>query len=409
MPVPATWARQEEDGYARLAEKVAVLLERCPPIARMLAVRYPVVICDEHQDASFPQHAIVMALHRAGAHLRVFGDPMQALFDDGDHPPVEQRWKELQTEGRCETLGDPHRWNKAPSLGNWILAARETLRQGAAIDLAAALPPEVEVVLADRLDKKWGSYRLNQADRAPIDLATRTEESLLILAAHTATVGALLPFFNGRFPIWEGHVRDELAKLAAALGKSSGNAIRTTEATLRFVKTVCTGFSPSQFGNTLLSEVKRGCTPARKGKPAALQELGRLLIEEPDHRGVANFLRRLAEFTKKDPSFKKVRIDYPREFRDAVALGEFDDVNLAVTEIARRRTVRRPAPPKRAISTVHKAKGLERSRIILLPCDAKHFPDTLKARRLLYVALSRATAKLMIVVSPSERSPLVKI
>ena len=47
-----SWVRNRENGYDELAAKVAGLLRATPMIARSLAQRYPIVICDEHQDAS---------------------------------------------------------------------------------------------------------------------------------------------------------------------------------------------------------------------------------------------------------------------------------------------------------------------------------------------------------------------
>jgi len=44
-----------------------------------------------------------------------------------------------------------------------------------------------------------------------------------------------------------------------------------------------------------------------------------------------------------------------------------------------------------AISTIHKAKDLECESVIVMPCDARTFPDKHDARCLLYVALSRFT------------------
>ncbi|HYS85680.1 MAG TPA: ATP-binding domain-containing protein [Bradyrhizobium sp.] len=66
-------------------------------------------------------------------------------------------------------------------------------------------------------------------------------------------------------------------------------------------------------------------------------------------------------------------------------------------------------PPDRAISTVHKAKGLEAGRVIVMPCNSKHFPDNEAARSLLYVAISRATRSLTLVVSRSDASPLLLV
>ena len=79
----AAWVRQRpDDGHADLALRVASLLKRYPMIASAMAQRYPVVICDEHQDSSGDQHSVIMALSEQGAKLRVFADPMQKIFKD---------------------------------------------------------------------------------------------------------------------------------------------------------------------------------------------------------------------------------------------------------------------------------------------------------------------------------------
>ena len=62
----AGWVRRQDRGHQDLAARVARLLDRYPMIARVLARRHPVVICDEHQDSSGDQHAIAMALSQAG-------------------------------------------------------------------------------------------------------------------------------------------------------------------------------------------------------------------------------------------------------------------------------------------------------------------------------------------------------
>jgi DNA helicase-2/ATP-dependent DNA helicase PcrA len=151
--------------------------------------------------------------------------------------------------------------------------------------------------------------------------------------------------------------------------------------------------------------VKAALKP-RKGKPARIQELARLLLAEPDHRGVAKMLRRLSELKVSDPVFADVEVDCHREFWDAIRLGDFETVDVALAEITHRRTYARPKPPSKAISTIHKAKGLECDSVIVMPCDVSTFPDKQEARCLLYVALSRAKRRLLLVVSPANPSPL---
>ena len=81
----AGWVRQRKNGHEQLASKVAALIVRYPMIAASTpALRYPVVICDEHQDSSGDQHAVARTLLDRGAKLRIFGDPMQNIFS-GQH------------------------------------------------------------------------------------------------------------------------------------------------------------------------------------------------------------------------------------------------------------------------------------------------------------------------------------
>ena len=118
-------------------------------------------------------------------------------------------------------------------------------------------------------------------------------------------------------------------------------------------------------------------------------------------------LRRLSELTSRNPHFADVKIDCHREFWEATCLGDYDSAENGFAEITHRRVYSRPKPPERAISTIHKAKGLECESVIVMPCDGRTFPDKDEARCLLYVALSRAKNHLMFVVSRSSPSPLL--
>lgn len=65
-----------------LSLKAHELLDRCPHITTMIVHLHPIVVLDEHQDATTDKHAIAMIVRRAGAHIRAFGDPMQRIFGD---------------------------------------------------------------------------------------------------------------------------------------------------------------------------------------------------------------------------------------------------------------------------------------------------------------------------------------
>lgn len=406
----AAWARKN-DSYDELAEKVAALLTKSPIVARAIAQRYPIVVCDEHQDCNEHQFAIALSLTKAGALTRVFADPMQTIYGGKAKAAAaaQRRWLDLKTKAEIfEQLDTPHRWkDSAEPLGEWILEARECLQSGKPIDLSGKLPPAVRVIVAENESLRFDGYQLAPNVRRPIDAIVRQATPLLVLSAHNATVRALRGFFNRSLPVWEGHTRDALAKLTTGVQAATGDASALAALLTKFLQEIGIGFTSSAYGDTFEGEVAAGCTTSRRGKPATLQALGRMVIAQPDHRGIAATLARVRELIETDPVFAAIKIDHQREFNDAIRMGEFSDCEGAVTEIARRRTYSRPAPPERCLSTIHKAKGLECANVMIVPCDARHFPDNLSSRCLLYVAMSRATRSLTLVVSKTNPSPLI--
>lgn len=407
------WVRDRRDGYAEVAQKVAVLLDRYPMIGAALAQRYPIIVCDEHQDCSGDQHSVVMALRRGGARVRIFADPMQRIFRN--KPLAGSRmawsWGELIRDAQgFERLDQPHRWQRGcQDLGALTLEWRETLKSGGKLDLRGPLPQSVKVVRAENVAQGMFDYRLLPGDRREIDAFERKEQSLLVMTHFNGTAGSIRSFFSRRIPIWEGHTRNALDTLVRSMVSANGDRIRLAKAVVKFLGEVAKGFSASQFGNVFEDEVREGCCRKRKGKPAAIQGLARFLVEEPDHRGVAKVLKGAHELRQHDKSFQETQVDLPHEYWDAVRLGEFDTADAGHAEIARRRTYAYPQPPPRAISTIHKAKGLECDSAIVMPCDARSVPDSEESRCLLYVALSRAIKRLLVVVPPTAPSPLVVI
>ena len=411
-PDAGAWARMHKDGYRQLARKVAEILRCSPMIARSLAQRYPIIVCDEHQDANADQEAIVLACYEAGASLRIFGDPMQRIYGSKKMADIEadtKRWESLKGGSEFfEELDTPHRWaSGSERLGYWILEAREALRSSGRVDLRGDPPTGVSVLFAENQAPRHGAYILATEEGRPIRRLVRDNNSILVLSAHNSTVDAMRAFLGRTVPIWEGHVRDGLSALVEVMESHAGNAAKITEAAITFMQYVAKGFSSSAYGNTLLAEVCDGCIARRSRKPAKIQTLGRVLLEEPNHKGVARFLVSIEALARTDPDFDTVKLDCHREFWDAVRLGEFERPSEGFAEISRRRSSVRQSVPAKALSTIHKAKGLECGNVLIVPCDAAHFGDTHAARCSLYVGMSRATRSLSIVVSRKKPSPLI--
>lgn len=407
------WARREAGNYDLLAQKTAGLISANPMISATLARRYPIVICDEHQDSSAHQHSIIIALHRAGALLRIFADPMQQIFNgsNAEEAAAAQRWTNLKsTADRFEELDHPHRWTDTqPTLGAWIMEARAALKDAGRIDLTGTLPLGLSVHFADNVAPQQGSFRVQDDASGPIYARSKAKGQLLILSGRNRTVTSLRTFFGRRIPIWEGHVRNGLTGLIAHINTHQGNASELARGTVSFMGSVASGFSPTSFGNRFVSEAASGCASTCTGKPLLLQSMAQHLVEDPSHKGVAMTLMRLQELTATEQAFSSIRVHHPREFAEAIQLGRYDNPDEGFAEIARQRTYARPRLPEKAISTIHKAKGLEFENVILLPCDLASFGNSKRARAKLYVALSRATKNLMLVVSKGQPSPLLRL
>jgi hypothetical protein len=382
-------------------------------LSAALARRYPIAICDEHQDCSGDQHALSMALLAYGSRVRIFGDPMQRIYKEkaliGASEPCS--WAALAAQADAfEQLDMPHRWNDGcPELGKWTLRARETLKAGGKINLRQPLPPSVEIVFAENQARRKLDYQLSTADRRPIDAFEGAQKSLLVLTHFNNTARSLRAFFNRRIPLWEGHTRSGLETLVDAMSAGLGDPSTLARAVVVFMNDIGKGFSPTAFGNRFEKEVRERCSVRTSGKPAAIQALARRIVAEPDHCGVANALRDLAALKRSNSDFADIEMDCHAEFWEAIRLGDFADVDRGFAEITHRRTYSRPEPPDKAISTIHKAKGLQCGSATIMPCDADTFPDTFEARCLLYVALSRAKNRLLLAVSRQSQSPLLLV
>lgn len=401
------WAiEQPNEGFAALGERVSQLLARSQAIRSAVVSRYPVIICDEHQDTNAAQHRIALQLLDAGAKLRVFGDPRQAIYGttNAERAAHRTRWQSLRERAtRFEPLDFPHRWTDGSrALGDWVLAARTALEAGTPIDLRGDLPQGLRLVLATN-DGNRGQFHLD-VEAAKVRTLVRQSDSLLVLAPTQALVDNLHAYFGRTIRIWEGHSRDALRALSQTCADNPGNAPVLAAAACDFIQTVTTGFT-AERRQQCLREIADGARRSRRGIPAEMQALARCILEASDHIGVARALQRLMLAATPQGALSSVKVDLHRELREASCLDQFTDAIQGQTELARRRSCVGLSMPKRVISTIHKAKGLECRDVVILPCDSSTFSNTDYKRCVAYVALSRATHSLTLVISPARPPP----
>ena len=409
----SAWARQH--GYELLATKGAILLRSNPMVAKHLARLFPIIICDEHQDSNEAQDEIVKILGKQGAQLRIFGDPMQIIpggRGQNDKAAVAlARWNALKDHAEFGELETPHRWRETnPDLGKWILSVRESLKTEQLIDLKSRLPRGVKVKFAENESPIPTNYRLTPENWKDLNALLNEDKQMLLIASSNTTIQSLRGTFRPRFPIWEGHTRNYLEKFIEAIDDGAVNLDAKASAFVDCLKSLLVGFSGGRYGDRLIKEVTAPSDNPRGQIPPQLKVMAEFIRAYPNHIGFSKAAEHLKGLISQNADgFSDLHIDYQRELDDLIKLKGYNDPLTGFAEISQRRSRAYPKPPRKALSTVHKSKGLEAECVVVFACDGAHFPGTHVKRNLLYVALSRATESVTIIASRNNRSLLVEI
>lgn len=377
--------------FSALSEKAVELFRRAPTVARAVAAHYPVIVLDEHQDASVHQHEAVRLLREIGnAHLRIFGDPMQAIHPGNDNGYVDwdALWAAADDRGLLE---EPHRWAGAPELGEWIMASRAALKAGNPVVLRDA-PACVWTVSHNALAGRERFRDMPTASREVHAFLNGAPDSAAVLAFLGNMAKSSAQAGGWRAPLNEGAQLDELEVLIQGLEAQAGNAQGLAGAFLDFLAVIGVGLTAD------LSDGLRGRLGAVINRDRAgrnqIAWLGCLepIYASPDHRGVAVAMRMVRDTLPPGYTIRFAdhvwalcgfdRTDDPRAFRSALG-----------------RIRRRRKWPSQMVSTIHKAKGLDFDHVLLCPVDRHQYPDDVLGGRLLYVALSRAKRSIRLVLA----------
>ena len=167
------------------------LLDRFPAVEAAYRRRFPVVIADEHQDASALQDAVVRRL--AQQRLAVFADPMQLIhgFRGASEARLEQHRKDCD---ETRSLRTSHRWHGSEHLADWLLAVRKRL-SGETCTIRAPRELRKEVTLqlhGSNAVKAQAKYAVLQAFRMghmSVAVLSRTNEEAGVLQSYLCQQG----------------------------------------------------------------------------------------------------------------------------------------------------------------------------------------------------------------------------
>lgn len=378
--------------FDALSEAAVRLLSRNPSIAQMVGERYPVIIADEHQDARKEQHHVLRILAEAGrARLRIFGDPLQAIYDDGNGIGWDQLEREADARLLLET---PHRWSQNPELGDWIMLARSALKAGAPLPLRSR-PGCVRVTtVAGMPDAAFGKGDQRFLS-APLQAFLNRHErgtAAVLAATRNLTLG-LFSCGRGRVRMNEGADFEAAYSALEAAVTAIGKPQELCKIIINLVSQAGTGFTSAHRHALDRALSPNELRPGRGHVLAPLMLAFAAVYRSPD---LAGFCSAIEHVARKPPEWLNLReqecLRVLARIRPVDADDAFGALDAAVN--ARKRS---PVRPARTVGTIHKSKGLEFDNVLVANCSETHFSGT-RGRRLAYVALSRARLHLELLV-----------
>jgi hypothetical protein len=389
--------------FEELAPRIADLLHRCPSIASLVACRYPFIILDEHQDANLFQHSVVTSVRNFGdCRVRVFGDPMQAIYESDDRG--RPSWDQLVAEANIsKTLIIPQRWDEHPDLGAWICLARTELQAGRNLPLQAA-PQSVNIQRVTGLRcAGFGYGNVGAIGPTVREFLRNSGGSAAILSRYNNHVWGLHVAAAGKVRVNEGAEFNAAYGLVENAIVNINNPQRMAACLLAHIETVSTGMDGEKKRSaTLMLQADR----IEYGRFRVMKDFVRKfepLYRSPDFPTFCEVVR---DVIFSPPAWLTIRM--PMCMRLVAQIRQIQQENAIeyLDEIVARFKAR-PKRPARCASSIHKVKGLDFDHVLIGNFSSEHFPDDEISRRIAYVALSRARKSITLLVPELSPSPLL--
>jgi len=382
------------------------LLETYPVLDAAYKARYPVVIADEHQDASALQDALVRRL--AIGRLIVLADPMQLIYGFRGSKPERLERHAQECDARFE-LRTPHRWHGREDAGTWLLAVRARL-QGEAVE--AELPSEVTIVKC-----QYFNQMLPRVKGEAAAALNGGMDTVAVIAAFNADVGRLRSYLctQGLFPRQLGggddfeEARDEIEQLPL-LGDASNLAVHALERVAKLVPTLKSGVVTTVKTRLTASGVNLAgnCGAEAKSLLGALAPL----YEQGPASYFASVVGALDVCAANEHHLP--RVEAVRALRSTA--DTFGGADASLEDVLERYAESVAAAAQAAprlgrglyVMTAHQAKGKEFDVVIVVNCGKAQFPDDDEQRRLFYVAVTRGSRRWVVLAPTGDPSPLLR-
>ena len=377
------------------------LITTQPTVLRALQARFPVVLADEHQDASALQDGLVRAI---ATKMVVFADPMQ-LIHEWRGADIARLDRHLAERDDLIELSTPHRWSGDPATGQWLLDVRERLLRHSR---PGTRPAGVHETLTDPARGMNGQIA---AVRFAIHRALGGHaRSVAVMAFRNDDVSRVRDYLcrNGLYPAQLGvnHAFDMLVELVDELpdmtpARTATEIISTLGALIPGVDDAV-GRARARLGTTASSK-------------ARCDKTSRLLLEAADYgyeAGPAGFFPGVGRGleTLRQAGHHVPARDVSRLYSMAASESELSR-QLSLFERRLAAASHDAARLDRGVltMTVHQSKGREFDHVVLFNATENAFNSTKEeSRRLFYVAITRARAGWDIIAPRGEANALIK-
>lgn len=352
-------------------------------ISDILQASYSRLLVDEYQDCDVNQHNLITSLSDVLPTV-IFGDPMQCIFNfRGTTMP---NWNDdvLHRFPIIDELGTPWRWNNAgsPALGEWILAARETLQRGGRVDLRTC---PAHIVLNQLTDIPQTDL-VNQRNAQHAILNRYPTDSLLVIGSSVCD--------RSRHSYAQGSSRIEvvepvqLASVTSAASQFDNNIGLTLSTTiLQVASTMMTNVEMAKTSQRVESILN-----GRNRTPATVSE--QTLCNTVLDGSRSNILEALQQLELKPGTRVYRKVAY-NALKDSISLAitsptaSMFEAASSIRERLRQQGDKRV--PSRAIGSTLLLKGLEADHCMILDAQARG----MNANHL-YVALSRGAKSITV-------------
>ncbi|TQM09899.1 superfamily I DNA/RNA helicase [Pseudonocardia kunmingensis] len=381
------------------------LLDHFPALEAAYRARYPIIVADEHQDASALQDAVIRRLNPAT--LVVLADPMQ-LIHGFRGARAERLDAHLQDCDAQFTLCTPHRWHDHQHAGEWLLAVRERL------DGRAAPAARLGGAQITRRPAKYGTSGMLAPTKYAVSAAFNAgHKRVAVLTRNNADAGRIRSYLTREgchprartggtdFEDARAHLED-LATLSGPHDMAHHLATAVAEIVPDF---------PNGLAKQIEKRLKPDGVDLKRCSPDAEPILNALNVLYRDGTAVyfPVFVQVLDACEKAGHHVPPS--DMVRAIRDtATTTTGCLDTDIVAASGRLRAAAQRP--PREVdglyVMTAHQSKGKEFDAVIIADATHRSYPEDLEGRNLFYVALTRGRSMWTIIATDTDHTPLLR-